>query len=179
MVFSEEILRLTNNASFLRIDHTDDSGKRILAFAGGDCEYLFRRRIVSPDGTFKSCPTQFGQLYCLRVDLGSTPHENYVHPVLLALLPDKKETTHHCLSTLLKSWCSFWSPKITKVDSEAAVMSVINKVLPAFVTPCRNFDFNQCLWRQIQNTGLTVEYEENEQVRLTRKVCSFGTPNYR
>ena len=28
IVFSEEVLPLANNPSFLRIDHTDDSGKR-------------------------------------------------------------------------------------------------------------------------------------------------------
>jgi hypothetical protein len=33
--------------------------------------------------------------------------ENYIYPVLLALSPEKKETTYHCLLTLLKSWCVF------------------------------------------------------------------------
>jgi hypothetical protein len=56
----------------------------------------------------------------------------------------------------------FWSPKIIKVDFEAAVVSATNKVfLDSVITGC-NFHFNQCLWRQIQNSGLTVEYKENE-----------------
>ena len=37
IVFPEKVLRLANNSSFLRIDHTDDSGKKILVFAGKDC----------------------------------------------------------------------------------------------------------------------------------------------
>jgi hypothetical protein len=113
IVFSEEVLRRANNSSFLRIDHTDDSGKRILLFAGGDSEYLLRSRTsFFVDGTFKSCPRQFAQLYSLHVDLGCTSQDNYIHPVLFALLPDKKETTYHCLLTLLKNWCVFWSPKL-------------------------------------------------------------------
>jgi hypothetical protein len=97
IIFPEEVLRLANNSSFLRIDHTDDSGKRFLVFAGEDCEYYlepellfyFRRHI-------KCCPRQFAQLYSLHVDLGSTSHENYIYPILFALLPDKKEKTYHC-----------------------------------------------------------------------------------
>jgi hypothetical protein len=57
----------------------------------------------------------------------------------------------------------FWSPKIIKVDFEAAVLSAINKVFPdSIITGC-NFHCNQSLWRQTQNIGLTVEYRENKQ----------------
>jgi hypothetical protein len=34
ILFSEEVLRLANNSSFLPADHTDDSGNVILAVAG-------------------------------------------------------------------------------------------------------------------------------------------------
>jgi hypothetical protein len=77
-----------------------------------------------------------------------------------------KETIYNSLRTQLKKWCLFWSPKITKVDFKAAAMSVINEVVPDSVITGCDFDFNQCLWRQ-QDIGLTVEYKENEQVRLT------------
>lgn len=59
-----------------------------------------------------------------------------------------------------------------KVDSEAAVFSAINKVSPDSVITGSNFHCNQCLWRQTQNIGLTVEYRENEQVRLTSRMCA-------
>ena len=42
---SEEVLRLANNSSFLRTDHTDDSVKIILVFAGEYREYLLRSEI--------------------------------------------------------------------------------------------------------------------------------------
>jgi len=32
IIFSEDVLLLSNNASFLLVDHTDDLGKIILAF---------------------------------------------------------------------------------------------------------------------------------------------------
>jgi hypothetical protein len=55
----------------------------------------------------------------------------------------EKKKTIHCLLTLLKNWCVFWSPKMIKVDFEAVVISAINKVfLDAIIAGC-NFHFNQ------------------------------------
>jgi hypothetical protein len=49
-----------------------------------------------------------------------------------------------------------------KFDFEAAVISAINKVFPDSVIIGCNFHFNQCLWRQIQNIFLKVEYKEGD-----------------
>ena len=76
--------------------------KRILVFAGEDSEYLLRNRTLFLDGTFNNCPRQFTQLCSLRLDLGNTSHENYVFPVMFALLSDKEGTIYLCLLILLK-----------------------------------------------------------------------------
>jgi len=80
--------------------------KRILVFAREDWDYLLRNRTLFLDGTFNNCPRQFTQLCSLRLDLGSTSHENCVFPVMFALLPVKEGTMYPCLLVLLKSWCS-------------------------------------------------------------------------
>jgi len=54
--------------------------------------------------------------------MGSTSLEKYMQPVMFALLPDKQDRTYHYLVTLLNSWYSVWSPKVIKVDFEAAVI---------------------------------------------------------
>jgi hypothetical protein len=54
-----------------------------------------------------------------------------------------------------------WPPKIIKVDFEAAVISAINEVS---VTAGCNFHFGQCLCKQLQNIGPTLEYKEIDQV---------------
>lgn len=41
---------------------------------------------------------------------------------------------------------------------EAAVVSEINKAPSESIVTCCNFHFSQCLWRQLQNIGLTVLY---------------------
>jgi hypothetical protein len=72
---------------------------------------------------------------------------------------------------LLKNCCSFWSPKIVKVDFEA-IICAIYKVFPDSVSIECNFHFNRCLWRQIQNIGLAVEHKTIEQVRLMCRMCA-------
>ena len=54
-----------------------------------------------------------------------------------------------------------------KDDFEAAAIKAISKVFSrSDITGCK-FNFRQCLWRQPQNDGLTVEQKGGKQVRLT------------
>ena len=58
-------------------------------------------------------------------------------------------------------------------DFEAAVVSAIIK---SFQIPYYwlGFNFNQCLWRQLKNIGLTVEYKENEHPTRIQNMRYFG-----
>lgn len=49
----------------------------------------------------------------------------------------------------------------------------IREVFTDFIITGYNFHFTLCLWRQIQNVGLTVEYKETEQVRITCRIVLF------
>jgi hypothetical protein len=59
-----------------------------------------------------------------------------------------------------------------KADFEAAVFIAINKVYLNSVNTGCNFHFDQCPWSHLQNIVLTVEYKENERVRLTRRISA-------
>jgi hypothetical protein len=59
-----------------------------------------------------------------------------------------------------------------KIDFEAAVISAINKFCQDSVITGCNFHFNQCLWRQLQNTVLRGNTKRMEQVRLTYRNCA-------
>jgi len=87
MVVPEDVLRLANNSGFLRIDHADDWGieEFLLSLRKIVNIYLEAEILFFPDGTFKNRPSLFAQLCSLHVYVGSTSHENYIHPVLLAI----------------------------------------------------------------------------------------------
>ena len=81
---------------------------------------------------------------------------------------------------------------IMKVDFEAEVVSAINTVFPDSVITGCNFNFSQCLWRQLKNISLMLEYkkerkkerkkdrkkkkerkkERKKEVRLTCRMCA-------
>ena len=80
-VFLEEVLPLANNSSFLRIGHTVLPcwlrWERLNFYIAAELLFFLL------DGTFKSCPRQFAQLYSSDADLESTAHENCTYPVWL------------------------------------------------------------------------------------------------
>jgi hypothetical protein len=54
------------------------------------------------DGTFKSCPRPFYQLYSLHGFIGNDDDTNNLIPIIYALLPDKSEKTYTRLFTSLR-----------------------------------------------------------------------------
>ena len=90
---------------------------------------------------------------------------------MFAILPYKKETARHCLLTLRENCCSFRSPKIIKLVFEAAVVSAVNKAFPDSVIKAVIFLLISARGNRYKVFALTLEYEENEQVRLTCRMC--------
>lgn len=124
------------------------------------------------DGTFKSCPKQFTQIYTIHADLGSTDEETNIVPIFYALLPNKRRSTYFELFTAIKEFVPQWNPETITMDfEEAAIAALINLFPQVNIQGC-NFHWNQCLWRKIQNLGLVNEYRENENIRLHLRMCS-------
>lgn len=139
---------------------SDDSGKIKLVCAGEDVNiYSETELLFFYDTQLKIVRGNFAQLYSLYVGLGSTLHGKYTHPVLFALLPDKQEKNILIFVYSAEDLVFFLAIGIMKVDFESAVVSAINAVFPDSVITGSNFHFIQCLWRQLQNISLMVEYK--------------------
>ncbi|XP_035210026.1 uncharacterized protein LOC118184461 [Stegodyphus dumicola] len=164
--FANDTLLLSNGENFLRLDFQNDQGNRILVFGGEESLYLLENgKTFFLDGTFKSCPKQFAQIYTIHVDLRSTATETNVYPALFAFLPDKRQATYIAMLQEVKRWCPKWKPDIIKLDFEAAAINSCMLEFPTSTISGCNFHFNQCLWRKIQEVGLVKEYKENEDIR--------------
>ncbi|KAG8175298.1 hypothetical protein JTE90_027112 [Oedothorax gibbosus] len=117
------------------------------------------------DGTFKSCPGQFTQLYTIHVDLGSNDQEVNIVVAAFALLQRKDTATYERLFSVLKEKCQF-NPDSVIIDFEAAAIIALKNVFNDVDINGCHFHFAQCLWRNVQKIGLTTDYREDENVRM-------------
>ncbi len=77
------------NERFLLVDCYED-GQRIIIFSSDlQLRVLARTKQIGVDGTFKSCPTMFAQLYIIMAWC-----KGECMPVAFAFLGGKKETTY-------------------------------------------------------------------------------------
>lgn len=111
------------------------------------------------DGTFKSAPKLFAQLYTMHVRV----HGNFV-PVLLAFLPAKDERTYRrllgliCASATAVNLVFGKQGTVIHCDFEQAVITSVQIELQIQPTGCL-FHYCQCIYRRIQHVGLAVSYK--------------------
>ncbi|GBM73699.1 hypothetical protein AVEN_177747-1 [Araneus ventricosus] len=170
IVLSSELLKLSDNSTFLLADTN-----RIIVFVTQKCKDILQKsKKFYSDGTFKSCPKQFLQIYSLHADIGSSLEEVNIIPIVFALLPNKTQATYVKLFTILKE--ANWSPECLTMDFEVAAIMGAKIVFPALEIKGCNFHFNQCLWRQVQSIGLADAYKCNTEIRLSIRMCAAFLP---
>lgn len=140
---------------------------RIIAFASDmSRDIISREKHFFGDGTFKTCPRPFLQLYTLHADVGSSEKETKIMPVLYALLTNKKQSTYNLLFTLIKKSIPNWDPKKFTVDFEAAVMSTLEEKFPeASIKGCY-YHFNRAIWKKAEQLKLSKNKITRKHVAL-------------
>ncbi|XP_021350012.1 uncharacterized protein LOC110448209 [Mizuhopecten yessoensis] len=115
------------------------------------------------DGTFYMCPTQFQQIYTVHARIG-----DQMNPLVYSLLLSKSQATYHCKDSLHYSRPRFnlqLNPTTVFLDFEAAVQKAIRVGFPAVSLKGCYFQYAQCIWRKVQQTGLQQLYANNDDVR--------------
>lgn len=113
------------------------------------------------DGTFKSCPKNFTQLFTIH----GLKNDVYL-PLVFFLLPNKLSTTYTCaFQHVIRHSISIAGvscfPTDIFIDFEPAIHSAAAEVFPnAKISGCR-FHLGQSWWRKIQSLGLTKLYNDN------------------
>lgn len=112
------------------------------------------------DGTFK-CSSIFAQLYVIRAEF-----KDNVFTCVYAFLPNKLTTTYEEMLTnvILASIRNKSSvqPETIIIHFEIGVIDSINLVFNQ--VKIQGCFFHLCVWRQIQNLGLSKMYKDNEQI---------------
>jgi hypothetical protein len=159
LILENEWTNTVSEKQFLIINH-GSKDKILVFFTKEFFEMLSSAKTVFADGTFKSVPKLFLQLYALHCS-----YLGQVMPMVCALLPDKKCNTYVRFFRLLQEFgienqINF-SPKHIQIDFEMSVIKAVKIVFPNIkVTGCY-FHFSQSHWRKIQELGLKSQYEKD------------------
>jgi hypothetical protein len=172
LILNNEWTTTVYGNNFLIINSGEED--KILVFATIEFfQILTKVKTVFCDGTFRSVPKIFAQLYTFHgVYLGQ------MFPLIYALLPDKTKETYIRLFRLLQDYGSQnnlqFSPNHFQIDFEVSAIKAINLVYQnARITGCL-FHFSQCHWRKVQKLGLTNAYDTDKNVRnLVKRISAL------
>jgi hypothetical protein len=119
------------------------------------------------DGTFKSCPHPFTQLYTLHGDLGSSQQTTNIVPLVYALMNKKSTEAYTALFSIVKSQIPEWKPHTFQSDFEAAAMGAFKKVFKLTSIKGCYFHFTQAIWKKGGELGLNKSKFLRKQVALS------------
>lgn len=157
---------------FLLVNDTD---KNILVFSTvSNLKYLMTCSTLFVDGTFKSSPSLFSQLFTIH----GFKNTSYI-PLVFSLLPDKKQETYEALFGHLTNEISklglVFSPETIFVDFEIGIHNAVrNSFTNCVIKGCR-FHLAQAWWRYIQTLGLSLDYKKSDEHGRFLKLF-FGLP---
>ncbi|KAL3692881.1 hypothetical protein R1sor_006532 [Riccia sorocarpa] len=155
---------VTNNGEQFLLADTGGERNRILVFATGrNLELLYQCRHWMADGTFKSAPQHFVQIWTIHI-----VKSDVVIPVVYALLPNKQKESNIRVLRILKERHVRLDPELILTDFEESEIRAFKEVFPAARLRGCYFHFSQCIWRKIQSTpefltcyGKKVEFAFN------------------
>jgi len=166
-----EIYKLTNkNEAFLAYD-SGSSESRILIFTTQyNLNMLQETDDWFGDGTFKSVPSIFSQLYTIHCYTRSL----FIPLVYILMTSRTKEVYAEVLRQLLVLKPDL-NPKSIKIDFEQSFVSAFKQIFPnAHISGCF-FHFGQCVWRKVQSTGLQKKYAEDSTFALhVKQLCDLA-----
>jgi hypothetical protein len=141
---------------------TGPGNERIVAFATqANLNLLQRAAELFVDGTFKTTPEPFTQIYSIHGKvLGK------VVPLVYALLPNKNRRSYDRLLEELKRLLPNLNPRSIMLDYEAAAIGALSGAFPhAQLTGCF-FHLGQSVWRKVQSAGLAQLYGQDADFAL-------------
>lgn len=160
---------------FLQYDSGADNNDRFIMFYTRDgLEKLCNSRMILCDGTFKTAPSLFYQLYSIHGIVN-----NYTFPLIYVLATRKDQAFYTNMLTQLKSHAedifNNLNPQYISADFEIPFINAARTVFPDSTLHGCLFHYTQSIWRNAVNRGLKVPFKEVNQVRSTIQ-CLLALP---
>lgn len=141
----EDVTTPTKYVNFLLADYVDDNERIIIFCSPENREQISKFSHFFADGTFKSCPKGFQQLYTIHA---FDERSQNIKPLIFCLMCGKKRRSYEILFTLIKTTLSSWSPLKITMDFEVAAIQAIKKTFPEIQFRGCYYHFNRSLWRK-------------------------------
>ncbi|KAL0860065.1 hypothetical protein ABMA27_010380 [Loxostege sticticalis] len=149
--------RIVEKEIFLARDVKYGNDNCLLLFCTkGNLKVLFNSQIWILDGTFKTCPDIFTQLYSIHALVGLDEGSKKIVPVVYCLLTDKAE----------ESYMYDLKPQHIITDFEISMINVIRIKFPDANHSGCFFHLAQNVWRHIQKSGLASRYGNDSTFAL-------------
>lgn len=142
---------------------------RIIVFGTNEnLSLLSRSRIIFLDGTFKTCPKIFTQIFTVHGTLNDV-----VLPLVYALLPNKTTESYQAVLRSISGKClelgfPALRPQSVMSDFELGIINSVRQIFPRSIILLCFFHLKQSVWRHLQELGLQVAYNdpENREVKV-------------
>lgn len=116
------------------------------------------------DGTFKTTPKPYYQLFTIHCDIGSSEEQTNIIPVAFALLMNKTQVVYEKLFYILKDKLRVQMLTF-KSDYETAILNAASKVFPsAQISGCYHH-YNDAVWRMSKKLKLNKTKEGRSSTR--------------
>lgn len=165
--------------SFLLADYNDVE-IRISVFCSLDIEKKLNSfQHFFLDGTFKSCPLPFKQIYTIH---GLNTATKTIIPLFFAFTHSKNVRTYEIILQLIKSRLPHWKPTKMTLDYEKAAMKAIQNVFPD--TEIKGCYYHYCnnLFRYGKRLGIKTRVQKRHIARcagLARLPLKYVTSGYK
>ncbi|KAG0430043.1 hypothetical protein DMUE_5702, partial [Dictyocoela muelleri] len=160
-----------SNEKFLQFDSGLNDPKRYIIFTT-ETHLVYLENAINwyCDGTFRSCPKEFTQLYVIMGDI-----KNITLPLVYIFMKDKSKASYLNVFSYLKSKIKNKKKFNITIDFEMAALCALKEVFgDSDIYGCF-FHFTQLLFRSIQRLGLVSEYKKNVYFReIFRMIVSLS-----
>ena len=155
---------------------------RILIFGTqNNIEVMNTSSVWLADGTFKSAPNIFYQLYVVHaLKGGPEPFENgHLLPSLFVLLPCKSQDIYETMWRKIEELCPIACPSHMIIDYEKAAINAFMEYFPDTTIKGCFFHLSQNIWRKVQEFSLQSRYQQDSVFALKIRMLpalAFATP---
>ena len=167
-VLPNELQTTTDGNNFLLYDSGVGDANRIIMFATDQTLDLLRQSDHwFGDGTFSVSPSIFFQVYTIHAICNGK-----VMPCIFSLLPNKTGPTYDRVFQEIDRHMNGHVPTDILFDFEQAALNGARHVFPGINVKGCFFHLSKNIWNKIQQNGLAVLYETDDEFSLLMRMIS-------